>query len=379
MEQIRKEVYEVLHRLNSYGYEAYLVGGAVRSLLLNMPIADYDIATNARPETTSMIFSEYRQYQAGKRHGTVAVLISDLKIEITTFRSEKTYNDNRHPDQVEFVDELKEDVIRRDFTVNALAMDRNDNIIDHTGGIEDLRSGIIRAIGDPDRRFREDALRILRAIRFRSKLGFTIDAATEEALFKNSILLKNISEERKRDEFLQILSFSNKADILKRYREIFETFIKLKNDDSGRFYETADKLNDIYHILAWIIKDENELEALKLSRRDEQLVNALIDVRNRTEKGIDNISDYEFICVMSGPYEKEIASFLSCIYGPEVSRKTERLKDYFVYIPTLDISSKELMEHGYSGKAIRDKKEEIIDLIHHQKLSNKACEIRKML
>ena len=174
MKEISPAVYTVLKILNDHAYEAYLVGGALRDVLLGKKASDYDITTSADPNAIRMVFSDHRLYDIGKKHGTVGVLIDDETIEITPFRLEAEYSDHRHPDKVSFTDSLLEDLKRRDFTINALCMDRNDEIKDLFGGIDDLNNRIIRCIGDPEVRFNEDGLRILRAVRFMSQLNFTI-------------------------------------------------------------------------------------------------------------------------------------------------------------------------------------------------------------
>ena len=163
----------------SHGYSLYLVGGAVRDYLLSKPSHDFDFTTDARPEEIKDMFRH--TIDTGIKHGTVTVLFKGESFEITTFRTEGDYSDSRHPDSVTFVRSLSEDLKRRDFTINAFACDLSSGeIIDQHGGFEDLNNGVIRAIGNPYERFKEDALRIMRAARFSSKLGFQIEEKTKE-------------------------------------------------------------------------------------------------------------------------------------------------------------------------------------------------------
>lgn len=185
--------------IESHGYEAYFVGGCVRDSLLGKPIHDIDIATSARPEEIESIFPI--TIDVGKEHGTIIVVYQQESYEITTFRTESAYSDFRHPDKVDFVRDLKEDTLRRDFTINALALDRRGQVYDYHGGAEDLDQAIIRAVGRPMDRFQEDALRIVRAIRFASQLGFTIEAQTMHAIQEQVYLLPKIAIERIRIEF----------------------------------------------------------------------------------------------------------------------------------------------------------------------------------
>ena len=176
--QIPAQIEYILQKLSAAGYEAYLVGGCVRDFLLGKQPSDFDITTNALPEETMAVFSADRVVPTGLQHGTVTVLHGGVSAEITTYRTETTYKDGRHPDSVSFTRNLADDLCRRDFTVNAMAMDLSGEIVDLYGGREDLAKKIIRAVGDPTVRFTEDALRILRAFRFASKLGFSIEEQT---------------------------------------------------------------------------------------------------------------------------------------------------------------------------------------------------------
>lgn len=184
----------VIGRLEQAGFEAVIVGGAVRDFLLNRKVNDVDVATNALPFEVKAVFSS--TVDIGIEHGTVLVLDEGQPIEVTTYRTEGTYADHRRPDQVLFVRSLEEDLQRRDFTINAMALTKEGKLIDYYGGKKDIESQIIRAVGDANNRFREDALRMLRAIRFSAQLGFTIEKNTLEAIQKDSDLIEFIAKER---------------------------------------------------------------------------------------------------------------------------------------------------------------------------------------
>ena len=186
--------YEVIRRLEKAGHEAVFVGGAVRDHLLNKIAKDIDIATSAEPDEVKAIFTN--TIDVGIAHGTVLVIIENETIEVTTFRTEGTYSDHRRPDNVHFVKTLREDLLRRDFTINALAMTKSGQIIDLFGGEIDLNERIIRAVGNPIERFHEDALRMLRAIRFSAVLDFDIEAGTLQAIHDNAHEIKHVSVER---------------------------------------------------------------------------------------------------------------------------------------------------------------------------------------
>lgn len=201
----------ILKTLCCAGHEAYYVGGCVRDTLLGRPVHDWDITTSAKPEEIMALFD--RCVPTGIAHGTVTVLLGDSQAEVTTFRTDGAYLDSRRPESVRFVSSLHEDLIRRDFTVNAMAMDADGNLIDDCGGKEDLRRRLIRCVGDAETRFSEDALRMLRALRFSAQLDFTIEEKTMQAIGKEAALCEKLSAERVRDECEKTL-FSPKPQTL---------------------------------------------------------------------------------------------------------------------------------------------------------------------
>ena len=217
----------IISALNKNGYEAYVVGGAVRDSLLSLPVSDYDVATSATPEEVERAFVGYKVLPTGIKHGTMTV-VGKENIEITTFRRESGYSDFRRPDGVEFVGSFKEDCARRDFTVNALGYNPKEGIVDYYGGLDDLREKVIRTVGDPYERFKEDSLRILRAIRFCSTLGFKIESETERAIFALKGNLKFISAERVYAEITKLLCGKDAFSVLMKYAEvIFEIIPEL--------------------------------------------------------------------------------------------------------------------------------------------------------
>ena len=212
--------------LNKNGFSAFAVGGCVRdSLLENIP-HDWDLTTNASPCETEKCFKQYFPViKTGTKHGTITVMIQGSAVEITTFRQDGGYTGHRRPEQVKFVGDLKTDLERRDFTVNAMAYSKTDGLIDPFDGKSDLENRIIRCVGEAETRFDEDALRILRALRFSSVLGFGIDEKTSEAIFAKKELLKFISAERILSELLKLLCGKNAADVLLKYRSVIAVII----------------------------------------------------------------------------------------------------------------------------------------------------------
>lgn len=202
---IPEYVNKIIYILESNGYEAYLVGGCVRDNIIGKKPYDYDVATNATPKELETIFRDYKIVDIGKKFGTITIVMKEGQVEVTTFRIEDKYIKGRKPMDVKYISNLTEDLKRRDFTVNAIAYNPKVGFIDPFGGINDLKLRTIRCVGDPNERLKEDYLRILRAVRFATQLGFTIDVQTANACAKFSSKLKDISKERIRDEFIKIL------------------------------------------------------------------------------------------------------------------------------------------------------------------------------
>ncbi|MCB6415558.1 CCA tRNA nucleotidyltransferase [Dorea acetigenes] len=207
-----EKVNTIIHTLQEHGYEAYAVGGCVRDSVLGREPEDWDITTSALPEETKALFR--RTFDTGIEHGTVTVLLDKEGFEVTTYRIDGKYEDSRHPKEVKFTRNLREDLLRRDFTINAMAYNDKDGLIDIFGGMEDLNAGVIRCVGNAVERFSEDALRILRGVRFAAQLGFTIEEATEEGMRKLAPTLQNISAERIQAELVKML-VSPRPDMLR--------------------------------------------------------------------------------------------------------------------------------------------------------------------
>ena len=201
--KLPEKVKFIIETLNGAGFEAYAVGGCVRDSILGKEPKDWDITTNASPEETKALFR--RTIDTGIEHGTVTIMLDKEGFEVTTYRVDGKYEDNRHPSEVLFTKSLSEDLLRRDFTINAMAYNDGQGLVDLFGGLSDLEQGIIRAVGDPMARFKEDALRIMRAVRFASALGFEIEKETEDAMSFYAENLRDISAERIREELFKLI------------------------------------------------------------------------------------------------------------------------------------------------------------------------------
>ena len=215
---IPNKVYKILWTLERSGFDAYVVGGCVRDVLMGIKPSDWDVATSAVPEETEKCFSGYKVIRTGIRHGTVTVIVDGEPFEITTFRSDGTYSDGRHPDSVEFSKDIRTDLARRDFTMNALAYSPSKGIIDEFDGIKDIRNRTIKAVGKPEERFREDSLRILRAVRFAGTLGFMIEPDTARAVRELAPTAGRASAERIMTEINKLFMGAYAAYAVKQYR-----------------------------------------------------------------------------------------------------------------------------------------------------------------
>ena len=259
---------EVLEIINKAGFESYFVGGCVRDYILNKNFSDIDITTNALPEEIKEIFS--KTIDTGIQHGTVTVLYKNNSYEITTFRTEDNYSNHRSPDKVEFVNNLKDDLDRRDFTINAMALDIKGCIYDFHSGVNDITNKIIKTVNNPNERFFEDALRMIRAFRFSSKLGFSIENNTFNAICKNSKLIEYVSIERIITEFKKLFEgMGNKKS--------FELLLKSGINIYIPFFKYVKKYNDfskytfcqiMYYLMFFNKIPISELKKLKLSNKE---------------------------------------------------------------------------------------------------------------
>ncbi len=239
--------------LEQAGFEAYAVGGCVRDSLLGLTPQDYDLCTSATPAETAALFSSYTLVRAGEKHGTIGVVIENEVIEITTFRTEGGYQDNRHPDWVEFVSRVEEDLARRDFTINAMAYNPRRGYVDPFGGQKDLESGILRTVGDPRERFSEDALRILRGVRFSVRFHLLPEEATQQAMNDLSALMDNLAKERVFAELCKLLPLITAADLL-RYAPILTSVVPPLAPCVGFLQHNPHHQYDVYTHTAYVVE-----------------------------------------------------------------------------------------------------------------------------
>ena len=286
--ELPKYIKSLIDLLNSKGYEAYAVGGCVRDCVMGRLPNDFDMTTNATPDEMLTVFCEYKVIETGLKHGTLTVIWENIPVEITTYRVDGEYHDSRHPDKVYFTRNLKDDVSRRDFTVNAMAYNDKTGIVDFYGGIDDIKKKLIMAVGDADKRFKEDALRIIRALRFASVLGFDIEEKTAFAAIENAELLKSISAERINVELKKLLQGNNAINILKEYSDIL-VFVspEMFSSCTEKLKKLSTAPDDVNVFFAFLLTDSTEKEAnealscLKFSNAERKEITGLLSLQKK--------------------------------------------------------------------------------------------------
>lgn len=259
-------VQQVLDLMTQAGFRAYLVGGCVRDRLQNKEPPDWDVATDATPKETLGVLSPHmRVVPTGERHGTVTAFSQKKPVEVTTFRVDGQYTDSRRPDSVRFCATVQEDLARRDFTINAMAYSTPEGLIDPFLGREDLKAGVIRAVGEPDARFSEDALRILRALRFSAQHAFTIEAATERSMIRHKEGLKRISGERIGREMSLMLCGQNIGAVLRRCHRVLSAVIPEIEPMIGLNQRNAHHLYDVWEHTVKVVENVNPTPVLRFS------------------------------------------------------------------------------------------------------------------
>ncbi len=354
-------VREIMERIENAGYECFAVGGSLRDLLLGKEPHDWDVTTSALPEDVASLFPDKHVIPTGLQHGTVTVVSDGFPIEITTYRLDGEYTDSRRPDKVEFTRNIEDDLSRRDFTVNALAYNEKKGLLDLFGGKDDLKNKIIRAVGDPEKRFTEDALRIMRAFRFSAQLGFDIEENTLHAAKKLGYRLKNIARERIGSEFMRLLSSDYPEKALSSMENIIFEILPVKEIENDRF-SLMEKLSfDSSARLALLLygKTKEELldtaHALRLSNEQKRVFTGLA---SPTEKRFDlsPISARRFLRHYGS--EANAAARMLVLLG-EISPEFEALimsedaKDPCLSLDALAISGGDIISQGLaSGKGV---------------------------
>ena len=428
--KISEDAEKLINILSDNGCKAYAVGGCVRDYLLGKPEKDIDITTSAKPETVEEILKQnnIKVVETGLQHGTVTAVLNGEPYEITTFRKDGEYKDNRRPESVSFVDDVKEDLSRRDFTINAMAYNHKEGIVDLFGGKKDIDNQVIRAVGNADLRFKEDALRIMRALRFSATLCFDIEESTKKAIFDNMYLLDNIAKERIFTELKKLLEGDNALQVLDAYKEVIGVVIpELKpafdcvQNNPWHIYNVYDH---IIHAVDAAPKDEiirltmllhdigkpsvkttdekgidhfkfhapvgadiakKVLKRFKVSNEVYDKVTTLI----RYHQGVENVDDIRvkrWLAKIGADYTKALFKVrISDLYAhnpDKIGYELKKLNELLIEldeivaageafkISDLAVNGNDLIALGYKGKEIGEKLNEILMLVVDDRLNN---------
>lgn len=415
--------------LEQSGFKAYAVGGCVRDSLMGKVPDDWDMTTSSTPEQTMEVFKDFRVIPTGLKHGTVTVIIDGSHIEITTMRVDGEYHDNRRPESVRYTTEIEQDLSRRDSTVNAMAYNHTDGLVDIFGGHDDLKKKIIRCVGNPDKRFNEDALRIIRAIRFASVLDFGIDKDTSDSIIKNIALIDNVAKERIRVELVKLLCGTAVERILTDYKEIIFNIIPELRILDGFRQDTPYHIYDVWTHTVKVVANVKNTQELRVAALLHDIAKPECFTTDKkgiahfkghpelsAEKAIGILKSLRFpnsfietvykIILLHDMYpdgnKKTVARFCSK-YSPDIIKLTlelmrgdtagknpefaeEQFDSYrlaekqideiiesnlCLKVSDLDINGKDVTAEGFSGKEIGTVLNTILELVIEEKITNK--------
>ena len=368
----------IIEKLESMGKSAHIVGGSVRDFLLLKTPFDYDITTDALPDEMKEIFSGFRTVETGIKHGTLTVLVDGEPYEVTTYRVDGEYEDHRHPKEVSFTDSLAGDLARRDFTMNAICYSERDGFVDMFSGIEDIKNKIIRAVGDPARRFEEDALRILRAIRFSAVLGFEIEENTRKWAIAKAPLLSAVSPERIYTEFKKLVGADHAYGVIEKYPEILgEFFLKdITLPDAERFriagYEA--RLFSLFALstaapatafVDFCDRMRTDSKIKKLGRAVLDNLNADMSTRSAILLLVSSLSEEVVRTVIA------VREVLSVENTPKMHELDEILSlGYPLSLSSLAVSGDDMKAIGFSGREIGEVLTNLLTLVLSDKVRN---------
>ncbi|MDR1631022.1 MAG: CCA tRNA nucleotidyltransferase [Oscillospiraceae bacterium] len=403
----------ILSTLSVHGHTAYIVGGCVRDCVMQKTPEDWDICTSAKPQETKEAFSDFRTIDTGLSHGTVTVIVRKKPYEITTYRIDGDYQDNRRPERVTFISDLAKDLSRRDFTVNAMAYNESQGLVDLFGGMRDIENRRIRTVGDAGERFLEDALRILRALRFASTLGFAIDPATARAIHENKSLLQTIAKERIQAEFSKLLVAPGAHTVLREFYDVFFEIIPGLPSDAGlfnqNFHAIACAKHDLEVRLALLLYNIAELNAEKTdfpAERSAEIAKTVLKSLRYENKVVSTVATLILhhdtpiaptgACVKKWLHtlgETRFKKLLLVRRALSSSPKNENLleelaqteqcmqeilnKNDCFSLQTLAIGGNDLLALGLAGKDVGNMLDHLLELVIAEKIPNKEEKLLK--
>ncbi|MBR1763101.1 MAG: CCA tRNA nucleotidyltransferase [Eubacterium sp.] len=370
-----RDAKRIISLLTQSQYKAYAVGGCVRDAIMGRKVSDYDITTSALPNQVEKVLldNDIKFVETGLKHGTITAIINHQPYEITTFRTDGKYSDNRHPESVSFVNDINEDLSRRDFTINAIAYNDEEGFIDLFGGVEDIKKRIIKTVGKSDLRFQEDALRIMRALRFSSQLSFGIEEETRLAIFKNKELLNNIAAERIYSELVKLLIGDNAGSVIKEYSEIISVIIPEYKECDYNAIAVAPK-KDYIRLAILLLKTDNAdgiLKRLRVSNDTFDKVTKLIEY-SRSDASVKELLNKLGVDLLFDLIELKKAinsSFETEKIREEATRIIESKEPY--RISDLKINGNDLMALGFEGKEISSVLEKLLFEVWNNPEKNK--------
>lgn len=366
----------IIDSLRTAGFEAFAVGGAVRDSLMGRSADDFDITTSAKPEDTKKVFSAFPVIETGIKHGTVTVVLDGTPFEVTTYRSECAYSDSRHPDSVSFVTDIKEDLARRDFTMNAIAYSHYDGIIDPFNGADDIQNKIIRTVSDPNQRFTEDALRILRALRFSSVLGFEIEENTRQAIFSLAENLKFVSGERIYAEMKKLICGMNAQNVINEYIEVFKAILPISGD-----YRSIFKLPNDIAMRFYCLFGESYIDALTVLRSDNKVKSVCRAISSSKPIPTDEAELKFYISALGKEAAKTVIAYRKALFNEDSDNKAELLlnSEIPLYLSDLAVNGTDLTKLGIKGKAIGEALDILLKAVIKDEIINEKEVLLKYL
>ena len=367
----------VIDRLETAGYEAYAVGGCVRDAYLGLTPHDWDITTSAMPEETKTVFWDCKTVDTGIQHGTVTVVLDGEPFEVTTYRIDGDYKDNRHPEQVTFTRSLTEDLARRDFTMNALAYAPKAGLQDLYGGCQDIDAALVRCVGEPDRRFREDALRILRGLRFAATLGFALEPATADSIRRNAALIRNVSPERIQTELRKLVLGVNAGPVVETFPDVFRQFLPDFQPPAGLTAHLSCAASDEGLRMALLLEatpaPDALLRQLRCPNALRTAVSALLETAS-VSLAPDRIALRKALSAY-GTHQLSLMLLFRAAHGEDTTTSQQLLQQILnegdcCTIKQLAVAGTDLKQQGFTGPALGNTLQTLLNLVMEDQLEN---------
>ena len=365
--EISKNAEFIIDRLNENGFEAYVVGGCVRDIIMGRKIDDYDITTSSTPNETKESFLDFSVKETGIKHGTVTLFIDHKPYEITTFRVESGYTDYRHPDGVTFVRDIEKDLARRDFTMNAIAYSHSRNIVDPYNGIEDIKNKTIRAVGDPYTRFSEDALRILRALRFSSTLGFEIEEETANAINELAHTVKAVSCERIFIEIKKLILGDNCLSVLEKFNRALSQILPIS--ESYKLIKSCPKNLAMRICLLCGNETKSALNFLRADNNTKRICSLLSASKPipETEREMKH-----YISSLGREAAEVVIEFRRAVYDEDKAGKSLMIleSNFPLCVQALDVNGNDLINQGIAPKDVGITLKSLLSAVIDEKTEN---------